>query len=147
MRIIGDLRDSLIRDRIVGGVLSDELRSNIWLCKPHMIIAVHSRQPNFRSTPTHAGTEHLLGIHPVRKFKVQEKTTAHSCKFCGYKHPLPQPPRCPTLGKSATNARRKDTLHRCKESGDEGSQVKAAEQETPLRQGVHTYFASVELHG
>ena len=43
-----DLRDSLIPDRIVGWVLSDELWGELTLQTAH--VPVHSRQPNSRST-------------------------------------------------------------------------------------------------
>ena len=77
----GDLRDSLIRDRIVGGVLSDELRGEL-LKKPDLTLqTAHDYCRTFEAaelqkykfnTPTVAGSERSL--HPLGKVKVQEKT-------------------------------------------------------------------------
>lgn len=68
----GDLRDSLIRDRIVGGVLSDELRGEL-LKKPDLTLQkAHDYCRTFEaaelqkykfSTPAGAGTEHSIGIN------------------------------------------------------------------------------------
>ena len=109
----GDLRDSLIRDRIVGGVLSDELRGEL-LKKPDLTLqTAHDYCRTFEAaelqkykfnTPTVAGSERSL--HPLRKVKVQEKTPARNCKFCGYKHPFTQPPRCPALGKKCNKCKK-----------------------------------------
>ena len=96
----GDLRDSLIRDRIVGGVLSDELRGEIF--KSHADLTLQSAHDYCRTfeaaeqqkfkfhVPTSAGTERLSG---------QGRATARRCKFCGYKHPFNQPNKCPAFGK------------------------------------------------
>ena len=69
----GELRDSLIRDRIVGGVLSVELREEL-LKKPDLTLQeAHdycrtleaSELQNFKlSIPASAGTERSVGIHP-----------------------------------------------------------------------------------
>ena len=91
------LPDWLIRDLIVGGVLSDELRGEL-LKKPDLTLqkahdycrtfeASELRKFKF-SIPASAGTERSVGIHPVRRSKEPEKTAARSCKFCGYKHPF-----------------------------------------------------------
>lgn len=88
----GVLKDSLIRDRIVGGVLSDDLRGEL-LKKPDLTLqsahdycrtyeATELRKYKF-SKPTSSSTESTSGIQFLRKYKEQEKTTARSCKFCG----------------------------------------------------------------
>jgi len=103
----GDLRASLIRDRIVGGVLSDELRGEL-LKKPGLTLqmvrdycrtfeAAELQKYKLR-TPAGAGTEHS-GIQPVSKLNEQDKKPPRSCKFCGYKHPCTKPSRCPAFRK------------------------------------------------
>ena len=149
----GDLRDSLIRDRIVGGVLSDELRGEL-LKKPDLTLqTAHDYCRTFEAaelqkykfnTPTVAGSERSL--HPLRKVKVQEKTPVRNCKFCGYKHPFTQPPRCPALGKKCNKCKNEGHFAQvCKELSAEGSQLAAVEHEPPMNHDVHTYFGSVEL--
>ena len=149
----GDLRDSLIRDRIVGGVLSDELRGEL-LKKPDLTLqTAHDYCRTFEAaelqkykfnTPTVAGSERSL--HPLRKVKVQEKTPVRNCKFCGYKHPFTQPPRCPALGKKCNKCKKEGHFAQvCKELSAEGSQLAAVEHEPPMNHDVHTYFGSVEL--
>ena len=63
--------------------------------------------------PTNAGTERPSGIQFVKRSKGQDRITARSCKFCGYKHPFTQPSRCPAFGKKgASSVRKKDILQR-----------------------------------
>ena len=70
----GDLRDSLIRDRIIGGVLSHELRGEL-LKKPDLTLqkaqdycrtfeASELKKYKF-STPAGAGTVRSIGIQRV----------------------------------------------------------------------------------
>ena len=94
------LRDLLNRDCIVGGVLSDELRSEL-LKKPDLTLQnahdycrtleAAELQKYKSNTPTVAVNERSL--HPLKKLKVQEKTTARYCKFYVYNHPFTQSPR------------------------------------------------------
>ena len=147
------VRDSLIRDRIVGGVLSDELRSEL-LKKPDLTLqTAHDYcrtleaaelQKYKSNTPTVAVTERSL--HPLKKFKVQEKTTARYCKFCGYNHPFTQSPRYPALGKKCNKCKKEGHFAQVfKELSAKGSQLAAVEHEPPMNHDVYTYFGSVEL--
>ena len=158
----GDLKDSLIRDRIVGGVLSDELRGEL-LKKPDLTLqSAHdycrtfeaAEQQKFKfHVPTSAGTERSSGIQFVRKSNGQGKATARWCKFCGYKHPFTQPNKCPAFGKKCMKCRKEGHFAQvCKEIAKKGSQVDTVEQENCFdedcqgkSEDVHTYFGSVEL--
>ena len=112
------------------GVWSDELRGEL-LKKPDLTLkTVHDCCRTFEAaelqkykfnTPTVAGTERSL--HPLRKIKVQERTSCY-CKFCSYKHPFTQPPRCPALGKKCNKCKREGHFAQvCKELIAEGSQL------------------------
>ena len=158
----GDLKDSLIRDRIVGGVLSDELRGEL-LKKPDLTLqSAHdycrtfeaAEQQKFKfHVPTSAGTERSSGIQFVRKSNGQGKATARWCKFCGYKHPFTQPNKCPAFGKKCMKCRKEGHFAQvCKEIAKKGSQVDTVEQDNCFdedcqgkSEDVHTYFGSVEL--
>ena len=92
---IGDLKDSLIRDRFVGGVLSDELRGEL-LKKPDLTLqSAHdycrtfkaAEQQKFKfNVPTSASTERSSGIQFVKKSNGQ----GGAGQFCGHKHFISQ---------------------------------------------------------
>ena len=94
----GHLRESLIRDRIIGGVLSREWRGKL-RNKPDLApqtahdycgtFELAEQQKHRFNKPTVAGSERSL--HPLKNIKVQERTPARNFKFCGYKHPFTQP--------------------------------------------------------
>lgn len=146
----------------MGGVLSDELlrellkRSNLILLTAHdycRTFEVAVLQKIKFNTPTHAATERSLGIHPVRKFKGQEKKQTNKKKtlvpvrFVVIGTNLPSHFASLPLEKSAANAKKRDTLHICtKKTSDESSQVAAVKQEISLSHDVHTYLGSVELN-
>ena len=102
------------------GVLWNELRGEL-LKKPDLTLqTAHDYCRAFEAaelqkfkliTPTRTRTQ-PSNIHPVRKFKVQDKATPRFCTFCGYKHPFTQPSRCPSFGKKVTISREKDTFQR-----------------------------------
>ena len=151
----GDLRDSLIRDRIVGGVLSDELRGEL-LKKPDLTLQkAHDYCRTFEaaelqkykfSTPAGAGTEHSIGIQPVTKLNEQDKKPPRSCKFCGYKHPFTKPSRCPAFGKLCLKCKQKGHFAQvCPANVKGGSQVDVVQHTQSSSQEVHTYFESIEL--
>ena len=151
----GDLRDSLIRDRIVGGVLSDELRGEL-LKKPNLTLQkAHDYCRTFEaaelqkykfSTPAGAGTEHSIGIQPVNKLNEQDKKPPRSCKFCGYKHPFTKPSRCPAFGKLCLKCKQKGHFAQvCPANVKGGSQVDVVQHTQSSSQEVHTYFESIEL--
>ena len=133
--------------------MSDELRSEL-LKKPDLTLqTVHDYcrtleaaelQKYKSNTPTVSVTE--LSLHPLKKFKVQEKTTARYCKFCGYNHPFTQSPRYPALGKKCNKCKKEGHFAQvCKELSAKGSQLAAVEHEPPMNHDVHRYFGSVEL--
>ena len=151
----------------MGGVLSDELRRELLKKSNLTVLTAHDYCRTFEvavlqkikfNTPTHAATERSLGIHPVRKFKVQEKKTKQTNKQTNKKTLVPV--RFVVIGtnlpshfaslpleKSAANAKKRDTLHICtKKPSDESSQVAAVKQEISLSHDVHTYLGSVELN-
>ena len=151
----GDLRDSLIRDRIVGGVLSDQLRGEL-LKKPDLTLQkAHDYCRTFEaaelqkykfSTPAGAGTEHSIGIQPVNKLNEQDKKPPRSCKFCGYKHPFTKPSRCPAFGKLCLKCKQKGHFAQvCPANVKGGSQVDVVQHTQSSSQEVHTYFESIEL--
>ena len=108
--------------------MSDELRGEL-LKKPDLTLqtahdycrtleAAELQKYKF-NTPTVAGCGRSL--HPLRKVKVQEKTSARNCKFCGYRHPFTQPPRCPALEKKCNKCKKEGHFAQvCKELSAEG---------------------------
>ena len=151
----GDLRDSLIRDRIVGGVLSDELRGEL-LKKPDLTLQkAHDYCRTFEaaelqkykfSTSAGAGTEHSIRIQPVNKVNEQDKKPSRSCKFCGYKHPFTKPSRCPAVGKLCLKCKQKGHFAQVYSANVKGgSQVDVVQNSQSSSQEVHTYFESIEL--
>ena len=151
----GDLRDSLIRDRIVGGVLSDELRGEL-LKKPDLVLQkAHDYRRIFEaaelqtykfSTPAGAGTEHSIGIQPVNKVNEHDKKPPRACTLCGYKHPFTKPSRCPAFGKLCLKCKRKGHFAQvCPGNVKGGSRVDVMQHTQSSSQEVHTYFESIEL--
>ena len=151
----GDLRDSLIRDRIVGGVLSDELRGEL-LKKPDLTLQkAHDYCRTFEaaelqkykfSIPAGAGTEHSTGIQPVNKVNEHDKKPPRSCKFCGYKHPFTKPSRCPAFGKLCLNSKQKGHFVQvCPANVKGGSQVDVVQHTQSSSQELHAYFESIVL--
>ena len=136
----GYLKDSLIRDRIVGGVLSDELRGEL-LKKPGLILQnafdyctafEAAEQQKFKfNVPMSAGTERSSGIQFVKKSNGQGRATARWCKFCRYKQPFNQPSKCPAFGKKCMKCKKEGHFSQvCKDIAKKGSQVDTVEQET-----------------
>ena len=127
----GDLKNSLTRDRIVGGVLSDELRGEL-LKKPDLTLqSAHdycttfeaAEQQKFKfNVPTSAGTERSSGIQFVKKSNGQGRATARWCKFCGYKHPFNQPNKCPAFGKKCMKCKKEGHFAQaCKDIAKKGT--------------------------
>ena len=158
----GALRDSLIRDRIVGGVLSDALRGELLKKADLTLQTAHDYCRTFEaselqkfkfSTHANSGTEHSVGIQSVQKGKEQERKTVRSCKFCGYKHPFTRPSRCPAFGKTCLKCQTEGHFARmCPKEVKRDSKVNVvqhasnSDQDTrSLTEEVHTYFGSVEL--
>ena len=146
----GDLRDSLLRDRIVGGLLSDELRGEL-LKKPDLtLLKAHDYGRSFEaaelqkykfSTPVITGTEHSIGIQPVNKFNEQDKKPPGSCKFCGDKHPLTKPSRCPAFGKLCLKCKQTGHFAQvCPANVKGGSRVDVVQHTQSSGQEVHTYL-------
>ena len=158
----GDPKDSLIRDRIVVGVLSDQLRGE-FLKNPDLTLqGAHdycrtfeaAEQQKFKfHVPTSAVTERSSGIQSVKKSNGQGLHPARWCKFCGYKHPFNQPNKCPAFGKKCMKCKKEGHFAQVfKEIAKKGSQVDTVEQENSFdedcqckSEDVHTYFGSVEL--
>ena len=77
------IRDSLIRDRIVEGVLSYELRGEL-LKKPDLALQETAALQDYKfSTLAGAGTERSIGIQPVNMSRERDKKALRSSKFCG----------------------------------------------------------------
>ena len=128
-----DLKDSLIRHRIVGVVSSDELRGELLKSADLTLQNTHDYCKTFEAAklqkfkfhvPMNAGTEPSSGIKFMSKSNGQDRTTAWRCKFCGYKHLFTRPNKCPAFEKSARSVGKKDTLHRCAKRIQEVDMVK-----------------------
>ncbi|XP_048590510.1 uncharacterized protein LOC125573783 [Nematostella vectensis] len=154
----GTLRDSLIRDRIVGGVLSNELRGEL-LKKPDLTLqsahdycrtyeAAELQKFKFAS-PT--GSQQPLSVHPVQG---KERAPNPTCKFCGFQHRFTKPSICPALRKKCRNCQQEGHFAKlCPLKGKKETPVSTVEQENQVEsmgQGdrggdPHLYFGSVEL--
>jgi hypothetical protein len=103
------LKDSLIRDRIVGGVLSDNLRGEL-LKKPDLTLqqahdycrtyeASELQKHQFSSSL--AAAEKTVLTLSSRNNGTNDRSDPNgrklSCKFCGYKHSFSHPTRCPAF--------------------------------------------------
>ena len=111
----GELRDSLNRDRIVGGVRSDDLKGEL-LKKPDLTLAsAHDYCRTFEAAELQKykfaatvspSSEGEPRIQAIQKDREQQKKTSRSCKFCGYSHPFTHPNRCPAFGKKCMKCKK-----------------------------------------
>jgi hypothetical protein len=106
------LKDSLIRDRIVCGVMSDTLRKQmlkerdltlhkaIHMCQIHESAEKHTAQVSHQQE---ANALHQAGKQRQNQTGGQQNTNAgsKSCMYCG-RHPHPQKKNCPAFGKQCT---------------------------------------------
>ena len=107
----GTLKDSLIRDRIVGGILSDDLRGEL-LKKPDLTLqaahdycrtyeASESQKMKF-SLPSNNSDHTASDIHNVKGSKSQTlRRNDPLCKVCGLRHSFSHPSKCPALSLKA----------------------------------------------
>lgn len=141
------LRDSLIRDRIVGGVVSDELRGEL-LKKPDLTLqSAHDYCRTYEAAELQKHKFIPSSIQPVSVQTVQKKEK-QSCKFCGYQHSFSHPTRCPAFKKKCKNCGKEGHFAKvCKEKKVKESQVNPVEHESSPDndKDTHFYFASVEL--
>ena len=103
----GTLKVSLIGDRNVGGVLSDDLRGKL-LNKPDLTLqSAHDycrtyeaseRQKMKFSLPNNSSDLPASDIHNVKGFKSQlPRRNDPLCKFCELRHSFSHPNKCPAL--------------------------------------------------
>ena len=113
-----------------------------------MIIAVHSRHPNYRNTSLTRQQLLVLKVHFTlsgkSRFKKRQLVVTVSSVVTSthlLSHLAAQ-----LLERNATSVRRRGTFAQvCKELGAEGSQLAALEQRPPKNHNVHAYLGSVEL--
>ena len=113
----GELRDSLIRDHIICGIICDKTRGillregdislqrTVEICRANE--AVTSQLKAISHTTTDITTE--AEIHPIRT-TAKKLTDKPACNRCGYKHTLNQ--TCPHMVQSAASAVVRTTLQR-----------------------------------
>ena len=156
----GTLKDSLIRDRIVGGILSDELRGEL-LKKPDLTLqaahdycrtyeASESQKMKF-SLPSNNSDHTASDIHNVKGSKSQTlRRNDPLCKVCGLRHSFSHPSKCPALKQECRKCKKVGHFARmCKSSPVSTSNVQPVEgsdvYEDDSNDNIHAYFASVEL--
>ena len=116
-----------------------------------MIIIVPLKPQNFKSASSTFQRVLELSVHLefslIKNPKEPDKTAARSCKFCGYKHPVTQPSRCPAFGKQCLKC--KTIFPKCAQG-----MSKKVQKLIPCNKKVHkkernkevyTYFGSIEL--
>ena len=108
-----------------------------------MIIAVHSRQPNYRNTSLIHQQLRVPNVHFTLsgKSRFKKRHPFVTVNFVVTSTHLLSHLAAQLLERNATSVRRKDTLHKCAKN----SQPAAVEHEPPMNHDVHTYFGSVEL--
>ena len=157
-----NLRDSLIRDRIVGGVLSDELSGELLKKADLTLQSAHdhcrtyeaSEAQKFRFTkPSTGGTPSTSNIQVVnRKFNDKEQKTFPLFKFCGLHHSFFSPKNCPAFKKKCRKCQSEGHFARVCKNPTKKSKVDFVKHQTSSdddNEGeynkVHTYFASIEI--
>ena len=161
------LKDSLIRDRIVGGVLSDNLRVEL-LKKPDLTLqqahdycrtyeASESQKHQFSNSSLAAAEKTVLTLSSRDKGtndRSDPNGRKRSCKFCGYKHSFSHPTRCPAFKKNCRNCDKLGYFARmCPEKNARRDKKLNSVQQEDLPDNseheksnlVHTYFNSVEI--
>lgn len=157
----GDLKDSLIRDRIVGGVMSDELRGEL-LKKPDLTLqtahdycrtyeASETQKFKFHgpSGSTSQATTNIQGIKRVISKVNPDRGNDPLCKFCGLRHSFSHPTKCPAF---------KQQCRKCKKEGHYARMCKTPAkqkdmnpvEDTPTTEDdseslTHTYFNAIEF--
>lgn len=156
----GTLKDSLIRDRIVGGVLSDHLRGEL-LKKPDLTLqsahdycrtyeASESQKMKF-SLPSSSVEQSASNIHDVKSSKLpSSRPNDPLCKFCGLKHPFSHPSKCPAYKQECRKCKKRGHYARVCKSSTIKSNIHPVEESIIIEGGsddhlTHAYFASVEL--
>ena len=154
----GALRDSLIRDRIVGGVMSNELRGEL-LKRPDLTLqSAHdycrtyeaAELQKFKFSSSTIGTSQPLSVHSIKE---KDRDSPRSCKFCGYQHPFTQPSRCPAFKKKCNKCHKEGHFAKvCQNKGKKKPEGEGEKHESALTEEnpeVHSYFfnGSVDIGG
>lgn len=106
----GQIRDSLIRDRIVCGINDSGLRERLLrvddLTLDKCIQVCRATELSRESSRTLAGGQTVEEVHMIKRTARQDRDNTVSCKFCGNTHERDKN-KCPAFGK------------RCKKCGKE----------------------------
>ena len=161
----GDLRDSLIRDRVVLGIRGQAMRERLLRVEDltlekaiSMIRAAEiSRQQTAyiktAESPSEGSIEEITRKYKKlqTKFKKSQKQT-ESCKWCGLKH---EPRKCPAFGKICSKCNRRNHFAKCcwrkdvqeVQESDDDSDV--GEIDTIIIDGVEktTETAKIQING
>ena len=153
----GAIKDSLIRDRIVGGVLSYELRGEL-LKKPDLTLqCTHDYCRTYEAADLQKfkfSQANEPGIHgTIHNSERHRKGPTKRCKFCGYQHMFTKPSICPAFKKKCLTCNKEGHFAKmCPNKGKRESNINAVEQEltsSDLDQEEkvtsHLYFGSVEV--
>ena len=153
----GAIKDSLIRDRIVGGVFSNELRREL-LKKPDLTLqCAHdycrtyeaAEIQKFRFSQGNETQSHV-NVHNIERQRAEPKKR---CKFCGYQHVFKKPSICPALKKKCRTCNKEGQFEKmCPNKEQRESNINAVEQKLASsdldreeKATSHLYFGSIEL--
>ena len=138
-----NLQGDWCHDRILGGVLTDGLRSELPKIQDLTRQATHNYCRTSRSTSLSHKKLFVPNVHftLLENSRLKKGQLLASCKCCGNKCPFTQSSRCPAFPWKKCNKCKKV----CKDLSAEGSQAAAVELETRFNHDVHTCFGSVEL--
>jgi len=159
----GTLKDSLIRDRIVGGVLSDDLRGEL-LKKPDLTLqsahdycrtyeASENQKMKFSLSSCNVNAQPASNIHDLRSSKLHPpRRNDLLCKFCSLQHSFTHPSKCPAYKQECRKCKKRGHFARVCKSPPVSSNIHPVEKpDTCINEDelsdepTHAYFASVEL--
>ena len=156
----GSLKDFLISDRIVRGVISDELRGGL-LKKPDLTLqTAHDYCRTFEASECQKFKFSMAGvtgqasanIQDVKRVKPRFNSQAASdplCKFCGLRHSFSHPSKCPAFKQQCRKCKKEGHFARMCKTSTKQNKVSPVEEalltETDPNNVPHAYFDSVEL--
>ena len=108
----GTLTDSLIKDRIVGGIRSDLVRARL-LREPDLSLkkaqdicrAAEATEMQLKLMSEETNALNALSKHGQKPKPDNQQVVINDCRYCGKQHP---PRRCPAFGQICRNCRKKN---------------------------------------
>ena len=127
----GRLTDELIKDRIVIGIVDENVRKRLLqeqnlnlqscldICRAHEASKVQSQAMSSESVASLRVTQ-----KPGKKFPKRPKSGEVRCKFCGYTHAMKRD-MCPAYGKTCNKCKGQNNFaSRCTGAGSEKKETK-----------------------